>query len=170
MAAIRKSIPLVISFGALDMVNFGAPDSIPEKYDYGGSTSPLVLSKELEGETSSVRKPRRVFHEHNSSITLMRTSVDECRALGREIAEKILTTSMTRGIHVVVPRGGFSGIDKPGGVFWDPEADGALISEFLQVLSNRIDAAKVITHTMENNINDKVVGVKMAALLHEMFQ
>ena len=171
MAAIRKGIPLVISLGALDMVNFGAPDSIPKKYDYKGSTSLLIQSEELEGEIASVRKPRRVFHEHNSSVTVMRTSVEECRMLGREIAEKILTTSVTQGIHVVLPRGGFSGIDKPGGVFWDPEADESLISEFLQVLSSRTDSArKVITHTMENNINDKMVGVKMVALLHEMFQ
>jgi uncharacterized protein (UPF0261 family) len=99
-AAGLKGIPQVISLGALDMVNFGPPETVPERF-----------------------RDRR-FYQHNPTVTLMRTSPEENDKLGREIAEK---ASAARGpTAILMPLRGVSAIDKDGGPFWWPEADAAL--------------------------------------------
>lgn len=99
-AAGLRGIPQVISLGALDMVNFGTPDSVPEKF-----------------------KGRR-FYQHNPTVTLMRTTPEENDQLGKEIAHK---ASAAKGpTAILVPRRGVSAIDKEGQPFWWPEADRAL--------------------------------------------
>ena len=99
-AASLRGVPQVISLGALDMVNFGPPDTVPAKFS------------------------NRRFYQHNPSVTLMRTTPEENDALGKEIAEK---ASAARGpTAVIVPLKGVSAIDKEGGPFWWPEADAAL--------------------------------------------
>jgi uncharacterized protein (UPF0261 family) len=99
-AAGLRGVPQVISLGALDMVNFGPPETVP---------------KHFEG---------RRFYQHNPTVTLMRTTPEENDKLGKEIAEK---ASAARGpTAIVVPLRGVSAIDKEGGPFWWPEADRAL--------------------------------------------
>ncbi|OAI47843.1 hypothetical protein AYO44_08665, partial [Planctomycetaceae bacterium SCGC AG-212-F19] len=101
-AAGLHGIPQVISVGALDMVNFGPPDTVPEKF-----------------------KARR-FYQHNPTVTLMRTTPDENDQLGKEIAQK---ASAAKGpTAVLVPKGGVSAIDAPGKPFSWPEADAALFA------------------------------------------
>ena len=91
-------MPQVISVGALDMVNFGPPDTVPEKF-----------------------KGRR-FYQHNPTVTLMRTTPEENDRLGKEIAEK---ASAARGpTAILLPLRGVSAIDAEGEPFWWPEADG----------------------------------------------
>jgi uncharacterized protein (UPF0261 family) len=85
--AARHGLPQVISLGALDMVNFGARDTVPEH---------LTAT--------------RVFHVHNTQITLMRTSPDECAQLGELIARKLNEHQRAHPIDVFVPRGGFSAL------------------------------------------------------------
>jgi uncharacterized protein (UPF0261 family) len=99
-AAAIRGIPQVISVGALDMVNFGPSETVP---------------KEFEG---------RHFYQHNSTVTLMRTTPEENDRLGKEIAEK---ASAARGpTAILLPLKGISAIDREGGPFWWPEADAAL--------------------------------------------
>ena len=99
-AAAIRGVPQVISVGALDMVNFGPPDTVPKKF---------------EG---------RRFYQHNPTVTLMRTTPEENDKLGKEIAEK---ASAARGpTAILLPLRGVSAIDKEGGPFWWPEADRAL--------------------------------------------
>jgi uncharacterized protein (UPF0261 family) len=99
-AAALRGIPQVISLGALDMVNFGPPDTVPKRF---------------EG---------RRFYPHNPTVTLMRTTPEENDKLGKEIAEK---ASAARGpTTILMPLRGVSAIDKEGGPFWWPEADQAL--------------------------------------------
>jgi len=99
-AAAIRGVPQVISVGALDMVNFGPPDTVPKKF---------------EG---------RRFYQHNPTITLMRTTPEENDKLGKEIAEK---ASAARGpTAILLPLRGVSAIDREGGPFWWPEADQAL--------------------------------------------
>jgi uncharacterized protein (UPF0261 family) len=99
-AAALRGIPQVISLGALDMVNFGPPETVPKKF---------------EG---------RRFYQHNPTVTLMRTTPEENDKLGKEIAEK---ASAARGpTAILMPLKGVSAIDKQGGPFWWPEADQAL--------------------------------------------
>jgi uncharacterized protein (UPF0261 family) len=99
-AAAIRGVPQIISVGALDMVNFGPPETVPKKF---------------EG---------RRFYQHNPTITLMRTTPEENDKLGKEIAEK---ASAARGpTAILLPLKGVSAIDKEGGPFWWPEADQAL--------------------------------------------
>ncbi len=99
-AAIRTGLPYVGSTGALDMVNFGPRDSVPERF-----------------------RSRR-FVIHNPNVTLMRTTRDENRAFGEWIGERL--NRMDGPVRFLLPEGGVSMLDAPGGAFHDPEADNAL--------------------------------------------
>jgi uncharacterized protein (UPF0261 family) len=114
-AAGLKGIPQVISVGALDMVNFGTPETIPEKY-----------------------KARR-FHRHNPTVTLMRTTPEEMDKIGKEIAEK--ASAATGPTRILVPLKGVSAIDNEGQPFWWPEADAALF----QSLRNWVHPPALLT-------------------------
>ena len=96
----RHALPYVGSVGALDMANFGAWDTVPERF-----------------------KGRRLYR-HNPNVTLMRTTVDENRAIGEFIATKL--NAMQGPVRFLIPEGGVSAIDKPGQPFHDPEADRVL--------------------------------------------
>src|SRR5882672_9040922 len=99
-AIIRSRVPFIGSAGALDMVNFGAPDTIPERYR------------------------QRKFHVHNPQVTLMRTTPEENERIGRWIGENL--NRMDGPVRFFLPEGGVSALDAPGQPFWDPEADAAL--------------------------------------------
>lgn len=93
----------IISLGATDMVNFGPKDTIPERYR------------------------QRKLLEHNPSVTLMRTTKEECREIGEFIVDKIRThTKQPTKVELRFPSGGVSMIATPGGVFADAEADQTL--------------------------------------------
>ena len=96
----RTGIPAVVSVGALDMVNFGSRESVPEKF------------------------AKRKFHVHNAQVTLMRTTPEENRAFGEWIAERL--NRCEGPVRFLLPLGGVSAIDAPGQPFHDPKADAAL--------------------------------------------
>ena len=107
-AIARTRIPYVGSCGALDMVNFGARDTVPEKF------------------------ADRTFYVHNAQVTLMRTSVDECAAIGAWIGERL---NLCDGeVRFLLPEKGLSAIDIEGGVFADPAAREALFSALEQTV------------------------------------
>jgi uncharacterized protein (UPF0261 family)/ABC-type branched-subunit amino acid transport system ATPase component len=99
-AAIRTGLPYVGSAGALDMVNFGPRDTVPEKFR------------------------SRKFVIHNPNVTLMRTTRDENRQFGQWIGERL--NQMNGPVRFLLPEGGVSLLDAPGKPFHDPEADNAL--------------------------------------------
>jgi uncharacterized protein (UPF0261 family) len=100
VAAGKAGIPQVVSTGALDMVNFYAPESVPAKFT------------------------DRTFYKHNANVTLMRTTVEECAAIGADIARKL---SAAKGpVSVLLPARGLSAIDTTGQPFDDPHARRAL--------------------------------------------
>ena len=114
-AAGRCGVPQVVSVGALDMVNFGPIDTVPDKY-----------------------KDRNLY-KHNPSVTLMRTTVEENIRLGKKIAEKL---NMAKGNTVLLlPLKGVSMIDAEGQPFYGPEEDRAL---FDSIKANLNDNVKVI--------------------------
>lgn len=124
-------LPQVVSVGALDMVTFGPIDTVPE---------------EFRG---------RQLYQHNPTITIMRTTVEECAQLGRIIADKL---NRAKGpVAVFLPLSGVSAISTAGGVFYDPEADQALFDALGQELDPRIDLVE-----MEAAINDAAFGRAMA--------
>jgi uncharacterized protein (UPF0261 family)/ABC-type branched-subunit amino acid transport system ATPase component len=113
-AMVRTRVPYVGSVGALDMVNFGAPDIIPERYR------------------------GRKLHVHNPQVTLMRTTVEENERMGRWIGERL--NAMDGPVRFFLPEGGVSALDAPGQPFWDPEADTALfraLDQTVRQTSNR---------------------------------
>ena len=119
-AAGLRGVPQVISLGALDMVNFGPPDTVPARFQ------------------------GRLFYQHNPTVTLMRTTPEENDKLGKEIAEK---ASAARGpTAVLVPRRGVSAIDAEGKPFWWPEADRALFQSLRQWLSPRVELVEMDCH------------------------
>jgi uncharacterized protein (UPF0261 family) len=99
-AMIRAGMPYVGSCGALDMVNFGPPDTVPEKYK------------------------DRLFYEHNPQVTLMRTTAEENERMGRWIGGRL--NEMEAPVRFFIPEGGVSMLDAPGKSFHDPAADKAL--------------------------------------------
>ncbi len=101
-AMIADGRPYIGSCGALDMVNFHAPDTVPERYR------------------------GRLLYEHNPQITLMRTTVEENIAMATFIGEKL--NQMTGVVRFFLPEGGVSTLDAPGNAFWDPEANKALFT------------------------------------------
>ncbi len=97
---IRSRVPYVGSVGALDMINFGARNTVPEKFN------------------------SRKFVVHNAAVTLMRTTVEENRRFGSWIAERL--NKMTGPVRFLLPEGGVSALDKTGQPFDDPAARAAL--------------------------------------------
>jgi uncharacterized protein (UPF0261 family) len=113
-------VPQAISLGALDMVNFGPPETVPEKF-----------------------RGRR-FYQHNPTVTLMRTTPEENDQLGKEIAQK---ASAARGpTAVIVPLLGVSAIDRQGQPFWWPEADTALFQSLRNWMAPQVELIELDMH------------------------
>jgi uncharacterized protein (UPF0261 family) len=100
-AAAHRGVPQVVSVGATDMVNFGPPETVPERFRH------------------------RQFYQHNPTVTLMRTTAEENRKLGEEIGRKV---AAARGpAAILLPQRGVSGIDRTGEAFDDPAARKTLL-------------------------------------------
>jgi uncharacterized protein (UPF0261 family) len=138
-AAGRAGVPQVVSLGALDMVNFGARDSVPPQFE------------------------DRNLYVHNPSVTLMRTTPEECAELGRRIAAKL--SAATGPTALFIPLGGVSLIDAEGQPFYDAEADAAL---FAALRSGVADNVEVIE--MDCNVNDEAFATAMAEKLDAMLR
>ena len=99
-AIARTRLPYVGSVGALDMINFWAPETVPAQWQ------------------------ARLFYQHNPNVTLMRTTAEECRTIGEWIGEKL--NACEGPVRFLIPEKGVSALDIEGGAFWDPEADSEL--------------------------------------------
>jgi len=135
----RRALPYVGSCGALDMANFGAWDSVPERF-----------------------RGRRLY-KHNPNVTLLRTTAEECRAIGEFIAAKL--NAMQGPVRFLIPEGGVSAIDRPGQPFHDPEADRALFNAIEQ--NFRPGPSKKLIRRPEH-INDEAFAQALAAAWREI--
>ena len=124
-AIARSRIAYVGSVGALDMVNFWAMETVPERF-----------------------RNRRLYR-HNPNVTLMRTTASECRAIGTWIAERL--NACEGPVRFLIPEKGVSALDAPGQVFHDPEADDALFGALEKTLKQT--ATRRLTR-LPNHIND----------------
>ncbi|GAN76805.1 ABC transporter permease [Acidisphaera rubrifaciens] len=135
----RTPLPYVGSCGALDMVNFGARDTVPDRF-----------------------RDRR-FVEHNANVTLMRTTASECAAIGRWIAERL--NRMAGPVRFLLPEGGVSMLDSPGQPFHDPAADRALFdaieAAFIPTPQRRLIRVPA-------NINDAAFVAAVLAAFHDV--
>ncbi|MDU6835613.1 MAG: Tm-1-like ATP-binding domain-containing protein, partial [Bradyrhizobium sp.] len=133
-AIIRTRVPYVGSVGALDMVNFGAPDTIPERYR------------------------GRKFHVHNPQVTLMRTTPAENTQMGRWIGERL--NRMDGPVRFFLPEKGVSALDAQGQPFFDRDADEALFRSLEQTVrqtSNR-RLIRVPHHINDHEFVATIVG------------
>jgi uncharacterized protein (UPF0261 family) len=138
-AATERNIPRVVSVGACDMVNFGPVESVPVAF----------------------REGKRVFHEHNATVTLMRTTKRECAEIGIFIAGNLLRVSKegeAKRTKVILPVGGISMLDVPGQPFQDPEADEALFSS----LERELEGSGISVVRDPRDINDPDFAVMVA--------
>jgi uncharacterized protein (UPF0261 family) len=129
-------VPQVVSLGALDMVHFGPRDTVPARF------------------------AGRTFYEHNPSVTLMRTSADECAELGRRLGAKL--SAATGPVALFVPLRGISAISAEGGPFFDPRADAALRAGLHETLVPSVEV-----HEVDAHVNDAAFAEAMAARLDE---
>jgi uncharacterized protein (UPF0261 family) len=136
-AAGKRGIPQVISVGALDMVNFGPRDSVPERFS------------------------KRQFHVHNATVTLMRTTVEENRQLGTEIARKAAASSGPTAI--LLPLKGLSAIDREGQPFDDPQARAALYAA-IQNQKSHVEVLEINRHINDTEFAE-AAAIKLLALL-----
>jgi uncharacterized protein (UPF0261 family) len=130
-AAGRAGLPQVVSLGALDMVNFGARDTVPPQFE------------------------NRNLYVHNPSITLMRTTREECAELGRRIARKL--SEAAGPVALFVPLQGVSMIDAPGQPFHDAQADAALFDALREGVGDNVELIEI-----DSNINDEAFATAMA--------
>lgn len=139
-AIIRSRVPYVGSVGALDMVNFGAPETIPERYR------------------------GRKFHVHNPQVTLMRTTAEENERMGHWVADRL--NRMDGPVRFFLPEGGVSALDARGQPFWDPDADAAL---FRTLERNVRQTANRRLIRVPKNINDPEFASTIVSAFRTLF-
>jgi uncharacterized protein (UPF0261 family) len=130
-------VPRVVSVGALDMVNFGPKDTVPPAFAH------------------------RNLYVHNATVTLMRTTPEECSALGTLLAERV--SALRSPVAVILPLRGISSIAVEGGAFYDPEADAALFAAIRRGLPEDISLVETDTH-----INDPAFAARAVDLLQTL--
>ncbi len=138
-AVIRTKLPYVGSLGAIDMVNFGAKDTVPEAF------------------------AKRNLYVHNAQVTLMRTTPAENKAIGEWIVARL--NQMTGPVAFLIPKGGVSAIDAPNMPFHDPEASGAA---FAAVRSGWAKAPNRKLIEVDANINDPAFAAATVAAFRAM--
>lgn len=139
-AAAKKGIPVILSVGACDMVNFGPKDTVPEKF------------------------ADRKLHVHNPTVTLMRTTKEENQEIGEFIVSKLILSEDPSKVRVLLPKGGISMIDKPDQPFHDPEADEALFKTIGQGLGK----TGIEIFSYPEHINDEQFAVQLCEHLLEV--
>ncbi len=135
-AAARSGVPQVVCPGATDMVNFHARDTVP------------------------VRFAGRTFYQHNANVTLMRTTAEECAAIGAAMGRKL--AAATGQLVVLAPMWGVSALDDAQAPFDDPIARRALVDAL------RETAPSVCLEEVERHINDPAFAEMAANRLIEM--
>src|SRR5690348_9007204 len=116
----RSGIPQVVSLGALDMVNFGPRETVPQQF------------------------ADRNLYVHNPTVTLMRTTPEENAELGRRLGAKL--SAATGPVALFVPLRGISAIAGEGGPFFDPDADAALLTGLRETLAPSVEVHEVDAH------------------------
>jgi uncharacterized protein (UPF0261 family)/ABC-type branched-subunit amino acid transport system ATPase component len=139
-AIVRARIPYIGSCGALDMVNFGPMETVPERYR------------------------GRTLHVHNPTVTLMRTTPEENARLGRWIGERL--NLMDGPVRFFLPEGGVSALDAPGRPFSDPSADEELFRA-LESTVRQTGARRLVR--MPEHINDPRFSAAIVAEFRRLF-
>ena len=137
-AAGQSGLPQVIAPGALDMVNFGPPDTVPEKFS------------------------DRLFYQHNPTVTLMRTTAEETAELGRMMARKL--NEAQGPTTVIIPTQGVSAIDKTGQPFDAPEARAAWSENLKAHIGNNVTVIEMDAHINDDEFATKLTETLLESL------
>ena len=138
-AAGETGLPQVVAPGALDMVNFGPPDTVPAQFK------------------------DRLFYQHNPTVTLMRTTPEETAELGRIMARKL---SEAKGpTTVIIPTRGISAIDQTGQPFDSPEARTAWIENLKAHIGDNVTVVEMDAHINDDAFATKLAETLLASLL-----
>ena len=135
----KHKLPYVGSLGAVDMVNFWAYETVPSQFK------------------------ERNLYRHNSNVTLMRTTPEEAGRIGRFIVDKL--NRIDAPLRFLIPEGGLSGLDKPGGQFWDPAANKAL---FDVISANFRSGANRKLLKLPHHVNDQAFADALVANYSEI--
>jgi uncharacterized protein (UPF0261 family) len=142
-AAAETGTPQIVSVGALDCINFGPKETVPQRF----------------------RGQGRKIVVHNPSVTLVRTTVEECTLLGKHIGEKLRHSKGKT--EVWCPGKGLSMLSQEGGPFFDPEADKALVEE----LRSALEGSKIVFRYFPDvPLNDPEWAGSMAQRLVELME
>ena len=137
-AAGEVGLPQVVAPGALDMVNFGPPDTVPEQFR------------------------DRLFYQHNPTVTLMRTTPEETAELGRIMAHKL---SEAQGpTTVIIPTQGVSAIDQTGQPFDSPEARTAWIENLKAHIGDNVTVIEMDAHINDDEFATKLVETLLESI------
>ena len=139
LAASRAGIQAVLAPGCVDMANFRGIETVPEKYRH------------------------RTLYQWNPDVTLLRTNAEENAQIGRMIADA--ANAATAPVAILLPLGGVSMLDSPGGDFWDPEADQACFDAIRQHLNPGVPIVEV-----GHNINDATFAQQAASTLLKLLE
>lgn len=129
-AAAKKGIPQIVVPGCVDMVNFRAPETVPEKYKH------------------------RLLYRWNPDVTLLRTNMEENDLIGKRIGENV--NKAEGPLVVFLPLKGVSLLDSMGNEFWDPEADGALFQSIRKHCNPEIDIRELPYNINDQQFADTV--------------
>jgi uncharacterized protein (UPF0261 family) len=137
----QRALPHLMVPGCVDMVNFGAPSTVPARY----------------------RETNRLFYEWNPSVTLMRTNAEENRQMGEIFARK---ANAAKGpVAFLIPLRGVSMLDGEGQPFCDRAADQAMFDAIKQNLRPGIPFVEV-----DRNINDPEFAAKAVEWIIQLIQ
>ena len=137
-AAGESGLPQVVAPGALDMVNFGPPDTVPEQFS------------------------DRLFYQHNPTVTLMRTTAEETAELGRIMARKL--NEAQGPTTVIIPTQGVSAIDKTGQPFDSPEARTAWSENLKAHIGENVTVIEMDAHINDDEFATKLVETLLASI------
>ena len=138
MAAARAGVPTVIAPGCVDMCNFWAIETVPEKYR------------------------DRNLYRWNPNVTLMRTTPDENRRIGEWLAAA--ANASAGPVAILLPLKGVSQLDSPGGPYWDPEADGACYDAIRKNLKPGIPLIELDANINDPEFADTAVELLLGML------
>ncbi|GFF84097.1 UPF0261 protein SACE_5696 [Aspergillus udagawae] len=145
IAAAEAGLPQIISVGACDMVNFGPRETVPARF----------------------RDSQRLLYEHNPTVTLMRTTPEECERIARFMAEKLKAhVAHPERVRVILPAAGISMLDTPSQPFHDREADEALFS----TLEHELDGTGIAVLSDKREINDPEFAISVADSLADLLR
>ncbi|KAI1749595.1 hypothetical protein F4782DRAFT_512328 [Xylaria castorea] len=142
-AAAKAGVPQIVSVGAMDMVNFGPKDTLPEKFQ------------------------DRIIFEHNPSVTLIRTTPEECQELGKRLASRLRENCTNPSVtEVWLPLKGISAIAVEGQAFHDRKADDVLFD----AIKRGLDGSGIAVKEVDVDINDPTWAENIARRLIELVE